>query len=338
MDQLPDELHDAMLDEVESRHGLPHDQNAREYERRAADLAPGEPGRAAWLAYAGEAWELAGDLGQARRCYEEAVADGGDGFIDPRAELLGVLLEVGENDRADDLLGELRQAVREGQTGGFVHDTVGEALEMHGHPEEALRWFDAGLTRSERETPGEPDQLCLNGHFRVRRALGLPYDRYDELAEAHRSEYLEEIADEERLLDAPGGAQPARLAVLYWPPEEFARLVERWPAITDDYGEDHHEHRAIVERHLRQVSQDHHPGVFVAAGSFDDYLVWAQDRGEQAHAASIRASYAAHLGHLDETVTPWPPGRNDRCWCGSGSKYKKCCGALRFAETETGPG
>lgn len=20
------------------------------------------------------------------------------------------------------------------------------------------------------------------------------------------------------------------------------------------------------------------------------------------------------------------PGRNDECWCGSGKKYKKCCG------------
>jgi uncharacterized protein YchJ len=22
----------------------------------------------------------------------------------------------------------------------------------------------------------------------------------------------------------------------------------------------------------------------------------------------------------------WPPPRNAACWCGSGSKYKKCCG------------
>ena len=21
----------------------------------------------------------------------------------------------------------------------------------------------------------------------------------------------------------------------------------------------------------------------------------------------------------------WPPGRNDPCWCGSRTKYKKCC-------------
>ncbi len=24
-------------------------------------------------------------------------------------------------------------------------------------------------------------------------------------------------------------------------------------------------------------------------------------------------------------MTPWPPQRNARCWCGSGAKYKRCC-------------
>ncbi|TDC03308.1 SEC-C metal-binding domain-containing protein, partial [Actinomadura bangladeshensis] len=23
----------------------------------------------------------------------------------------------------------------------------------------------------------------------------------------------------------------------------------------------------------------------------------------------------------------WPPERNAPCWCGSGRKYKKCCGS-----------
>ncbi|WP_199234975.1 SEC-C metal-binding domain-containing protein [Kribbella sp. VKM Ac-2568] len=29
------------------------------------------------------------------------------------------------------------------------------------------------------------------------------------------------------------------------------------------------------------------------------------------------------------TAVEWPPGRNQPCWCGSGTKYKKCCGANR---------
>src|SRR5699024_4742353 len=29
----------------------------------------------------------------------------------------------------------------------------------------------------------------------------------------------------------------------------------------------------------------------------------------------------------DPTLDPWPPGRNQICWCASGRKYKKCCGS-----------
>lgn len=47
----------------------------------------------------------------------------------------------------------------------------------------------------------------------------------------------------------------------------------------------------------------------------------------------------SHMGHTlfkaardmraehEEPTTPPPPGRNDPCTCGSGRKYKKCCGA-----------
>ena len=31
-----------------------------------------------------------------------------------------------------------------------------------------------------------------------------------------------------------------------------------------------------------------------------------------------------HIG--DQSHPSRPPGRNERCWCGSGMKYKKCCG------------
>lgn len=31
-------------------------------------------------------------------------------------------------------------------------------------------------------------------------------------------------------------------------------------------------------------------------------------------------------GHLERS--PKKPERNEPCWCGSGRKYKKCCGAV----------
>ena len=43
--------------------------------------------------------------------------------------------------------------------------------------------------------------------------------------------------------------------------------------------------------------------------------------------AELRAGYAAELNRRGTEVVGWPRGRNERCWCGSGMKYKKCCAA-----------
>jgi uncharacterized protein YecA (UPF0149 family) len=34
--------------------------------------------------------------------------------------------------------------------------------------------------------------------------------------------------------------------------------------------------------------------------------------------------YAESRAMLEPVLT-WPPERNADCWCGSGTKYKKCC-------------
>jgi uncharacterized protein YecA (UPF0149 family) len=58
----------------------------------------------------------------------------------------------------------------------------------------------------------------------------------------------------------------------------------------------------------------------------DRFLSWCEERG--AEPADSRPQYAAELAPLhDDSLLSWPPARNQRCWCGSGRKYKKCCGA-----------
>jgi hypothetical protein len=47
---------------------------------------------------------------------------------------------------------------------------------------------------------------------------------------------------------------------------------------------------------------------------------------------STRMAYMNAMG-VDAPVRPWPPGRNAGCWCGSGVKYKRCCGRPGFAQT-----
>lgn len=47
---------------------------------------------------------------------------------------------------------------------------------------------------------------------------------------------------------------------------------------------------------------------------------------------STRMAYMSAMGAGAPEI-PWPPERNAGCWCGSGVKYKKCCGRPGFAET-----
>jgi hypothetical protein len=61
----------------------------------------------------------------------------------------------------------------------------------------------------------------------------------------------------------------------------------------------------------------------VVNGSVAGLVAFAEQEGGDPTDADILDDYADALG--DGAMTPWPPGRNDACWCGSGSKYKKCC-------------
>ncbi|WBO69524.1 hypothetical protein [Streptomyces camelliae] len=47
--------------------------------------------------------------------------------------------------------------------------------------------------------------------------------------------------------------------VLFWPAEEFAQLLERWPTVVGAYGDDHGGHLRQVERTLRELSDQGPP-------------------------------------------------------------------------------
>ncbi len=65
-----------------------------------------------------------------------------------------------------------------------------------------------------------------------------------------------------------------------------------------------------------------------------DFAGWVADNDlDEQDAAQLRAQYAAHRGRDPSRVIAWPPGRNEPCWCGSGRKYKKCCGAAGPGES-----
>ena len=50
----------------------------------------------------------------------------------------------------------------------------------------------------------------------------------------------------------------------------------------------------------------------------------ADEHGGDADDPEVLDAYAEQV-ETTTGVLPWPPGRNDDCWCGSDLKYKKCC-------------
>ncbi len=336
---MPDDstelLLEQILGEVEDLGSvMPRQALAELLERRGHDLDPGTPGRAAWLCHAAESWELANQPRRARSCYEEAIHDGGPTWIDPRATLIGVLLDLDEDAQADGLAAAIRRDLAQGPPQGPVFEYVGESLETHERPEDALRWYDAGLGYATRNDPGRVELGCLNGRYRIRRHLGLPHDRWDVICEEERRAVRADLErrQAERAAE-PGRREVRRMVVLHWPAEQYPKVLERWPQMRESHGMAHSEHTRVLERHLRRLVESGLQ-VEVADGDVEEYLAWAKEDDADPAESATRAAYGAHLGFL-RRGRPWPPGRNGPCWCGSGRKYKKCCGALRFpAEDE----
>ncbi len=89
-------------------------------------------------------------------------------------------------------------------------------------------------------------------------------------------------------------------AVAWYPRDQIDAALERWPSLAGDL-EDPDAYCRIIEARLREV------------------------RSATGRAPSVAPLEVDAVVSRGETV-PWPPGRNETCWCGSGRKYKRRCG------------
>jgi tetratricopeptide (TPR) repeat protein len=241
-----------------------------------------------------------------------------------------------------------------------THDAYAEAAEWYTAGITHVLGAAARVTADAVEA--SPDRFDLEilviARHRARRLAGAAHDDWDEVAdELHARRQsglpgdarpLDEVHDPIRLQQMRGGdasfleAEIEELAaeleadratrtgkvktcVLFWPPEEFARLLKRWPEAAEAYGDDHAGHLRQVERTLRQLSEE--GGVHLAVGraTLAGLEAHAEVEGGSPGAPGTRSSYAAELARRGEAAD-WPPPRNGPCWCGSDRKYKKCCG------------
>lgn len=179
----PDEIQER-LDDISDH--LDRGYRISEYRRLLEGLSPGDGGRAEALTYLGDDLRDEGLLDEARDTFQQAAEDGGDTVLSPLVGLLHVELDAGDDDRVDELLAELMAASRADRLVIGDYEWIAEALEDAGRLKAALRWFTIPLRDIQ---PGDIAMMpvpCLEGRWRVRRALGLPVDAYDEAREVHR--------------------------------------------------------------------------------------------------------------------------------------------------------
>jgi hypothetical protein len=155
----------------------------------AAALTPGEEGRAAFLNVLGEFLLMDGEVDGARTAYQQALDDSGPTILHPLAGLLDVAFTSADEDAKEAILAELTRLVRADELTIMTCEYVGEILEKVDELRLALRWFNIPLRDIEPDDVGDDLIGILNGHYRVRRLLDLPMDRFDEASDVVRARY-----------------------------------------------------------------------------------------------------------------------------------------------------
>lgn len=220
-------------------------------------------------------------------------------------EMLGwYLLKAGEREEGETIFTALRE---ERPDDPHLYALFGAARSDSGDWEGALSAFEKALELA-KEAADEP----LIGRLRAERQecrleLGLPPDEEDRLAER-------------RAFSAP---ELTSYAIAWFPRDQSEAALERWPDLADDL-EDPDAYCRAIEARLREMHAATGRVPSVAPLNVEALLEFASEKDSDPNTGAARSQFAAVLASRGETV-PWPPGRNDPCWCGSGRKYKRCC-------------
>ncbi|WP_344116632.1 SEC-C domain-containing protein [Kribbella alba] len=260
--------------------------------------------------------------GQAIAIWRQLIAGGGSDADWGHIEYADYLFREGKEDEAR---AELAAVMAGGRVFGMPWRLTAELLEELGFLADALVWYSAAtrrLTAEELAIPLGPPwaREIRAGQRRVKWRMGMRLDDTDLLVE------IGDFEADEKLLHV--------LSLLQRPEVIHGRL-QFWARTEFEYP------HALCARHF-------------AANPLERYYQAAED-ALRAHAGRLLVSprtveslasvlgAALHAKHLTEvrsvasryddgTGVEWPPGRNQPCWCRSGTKYKKCCGANRAAE------
>ncbi|HEY2550292.1 MAG TPA: SEC-C domain-containing protein [Streptosporangiaceae bacterium] len=122
--------------------------------------------------------------------------------------------------------------------------------------------------------------------------------------------------------------------MLWFPEDQYGRLTRQLPDLAGVLGASWREHTARVESTLaEQMAAASAKGAEqqpkLAAGDSWTYADFAEHCGADPRLAPVLTAYTERAARGLGTPVSWPPGKRDKCWCGSGQRYQRCCGAGR---------
>ena len=202
-----------------------------------------------------------------------------------------------------------RELLTERPDDASLRITLGHARSDAGFQDAALEAFDDALAAAKRRGYRKEIDRARIERRAEREHFGLELDEDDRLAPAAKA-------------PDPG---PIAWAVAWFPPDQHATALAHWPDLAEDLA-DPAGYARHIEAELRSIRAGlgHRPAI--APLVVEDFLTWADEEGYDPAGGEARAVYAAALPRTGRAI-PWPPGRNDPCWCMSGRKYKRCCGS-----------
>jgi tetratricopeptide (TPR) repeat protein len=247
----------------------------------------------------------AGDLELAVRAQRRAL-EYGCREPDLARQMLGwYLLEAGEREEGEAVFAAARV---ERPDDPWILSALGAARRGSGDDPGALSAFDEALELAKAGSDSALTRRLRAERLECREDQDLPPDEDDRLAAPAE----------------PAFPDAAAYAVAWYPRDQIAAALERWPSLAGDL-EDADAYCRIIEARLREVRNATGRVPSVAPLEVDAFVQFASEHGLDPDSGSARSRFAAVLGSRGETV-PWPPRRNELCWCGSGRKYKRCCG------------
>lgn len=317
------------------------------------DLAHAPDTSGLWLpeCYAdlAKSFDRRGQHDDAIAALERAIECGWSGRPDPRSDIAEFHLRAGRGDEAASIWADLKLRDPDDV---WLYNAAGLSYSEGGDHERAVEWLGEGIALAFRT--GDPEGIVPQ-LSEVRRsslaALGRDPDDLEERASefvaawrdrsSGRPPWSEVSRAADEWLAAPevgedsrsGGGEVA-VAIAWFPAGEYEKAIERWPSLAEDWaGVPHRDYCRRMDGHIKWMRVH---GIHVRAVApivADEFVAWCEERGEDPEEA--RAQYTAERYRLGEGID-WPPGRNERCWCGSGRKYKKCCGSAQAAQMHAG--